>query len=80
MDQLQPKPPPGDDIQQQLRAAVEVERRLWNEVKGRHPGQTTHDTAAWQAWLAAERRVKELTLLQADPAVRARTRPPTTWN
>jgi hypothetical protein len=80
MDQLQPKPPPGDDIQQQLRAAIEVERRLWNEVKGRHPGQSRHDANAWQAWLAAERRVKELTQLQADPVARQQKRPPTTWN
>jgi hypothetical protein len=69
-----------DDLEQELRAAVEVERRLWNEVKGRHPGQAKHDAAAWQAWQAAEHRVKELTQLSSDPAARARTRPPTTWN
>ena len=67
------------DTSSVMRAAAQEERRLWEAVKGRHPGQLKHDAGAWSAWVCAERKLRRLTdeAKAADPAERVATK--TVW-
>jgi hypothetical protein len=67
-------------VQEELRAAMGDERRLWERVKGKHPGQSGHDPGAWQAWAVAERRVRELTQLADQPDERRAHKAATSWS
>jgi hypothetical protein len=67
------------DTSSVMRAAAQEERRLWEAVKGRHPGQLKHDAGAWSAWVCAERKLRRLTdeAKAADLGGRAPTK--TAW-
>lgn len=62
-----------------VRAAAQEERRLWEAVKGRHPGHAKHDAGAWAAWARCEQELRRLT--HEPKAARPRERAPikTAW-
>lgn len=48
------------ELKEQLRVASLRERGLWEQVKGKYPGQPGHDEEAWKAWLDAANEVRDL--------------------
>jgi hypothetical protein len=55
MDQAERK-----ELEEQLRKASARERELWEQVKGKYPGQDDHDPARWGEWMEAAQLVRDL--------------------
>ena len=48
------------ELQERYKALSELERRLWDSVKGEHPGQPEHNAVLWEQWLAAANELQEV--------------------
>jgi hypothetical protein len=55
MDQAERK-----ELEDQLRKASARERELWEQVKGKYPGQDDHDPVRWGEWMEAAQLVRDL--------------------
>ena len=57
-------PPVTEDklplIEEERQRVLLQERELWQQVKGKHPGQPGYDGDAWNKWQALANRVQEL--------------------
>lgn len=42
--------------------ACDLERKLWHDVKGKHPGQPGHQPDAWQKWVDVSQAIQSLDL------------------